>query len=702
MGVWRMGGFRRSGRLKCKGPVIEENTIEDAINVEEYLSEDENISQDEGIQNIIGTQVDNKDVGPSTSGSKNVKSEKKGKTAKKQKIEDTIGVDIIDVDIVKDEEMLTNWEEQFGTKKVTPNDMKHMIRKSRDADMNFKLNFIVLFTSYIWRCLKKCKEGWKRTETNSFFLGPITLLAMLYVDGTAVIKTGTWEKAELAGNRYVEEGFMWKLNSYIECIKSERNGFVMTLAAAKMLYPGNALLADLEDRYIQSLRYQCEDNERTTSVHTDNQKQTSQSHEPSLEDVDNFDTPMYRMGQQTQLVVFETADKLYKDFEHRKMINNFEIPSFSLGLTQEAEMETGLNAAEYEMGPETQEEVMKSTEIAEQEMMGSGFKLYEQEMMGSADMEDNRGNAGQGPLNAVPLNYVSPVKEMMRRGKRVLTETERMKSPFYIRVVNADKDENNIEKKLSVYLFSKMAGNVSDVLFETKYGQKSSRGQIESLGPQEPVDNNDKKVMGDNDQTAKRFMVYVENAHSTYGGLTKLDKADIVFIPVSNNENKFLLCFNMKNPAVSVIDSKKQVEKVATRKKKVQDMDDMRVASILHKHFGQYLSVLNHGKAAAISESQLVRGTFDWQTDKRVKDSGIFVMRHMETYMGNELGKWKCGLDVKGKKQNTQLGRLRNKYAANLLLSDCNIYKSKIHEEMDKMKSEVFNVKCIKVPQRGK
>ncbi|GKG52586.1 hypothetical protein Tco_0549698, partial [Tanacetum coccineum] len=47
---------------------------------------------------------------------------------------------------------------------------------------------------------------------------------------------------------------------------------------------------------------------------------------------------------------------------------------------------------------------------------------------------------------------------------------------------NADKDENSIEKKLSVYLFSKMAGNVSDVLFETKYGQKSSRGQIESLG----------------------------------------------------------------------------------------------------------------------------------------------------------------------------------------------------------------------------
>ncbi|GJU63068.1 C2 calcium-dependent membrane-targeting protein [Tanacetum coccineum] len=428
------------------------------------------------------------------------------------------GVDILDIDIAKDEEMIKNWEDQFGTKKFTPNVVKHMISNSNVANMNFKLNFIVLFTSYIWRCLKKCIDGWKRTETNSFFLGPVTLLAMLYVDGTvcndfrigrkrppttiwtlellkerelAEIKSGGLGKAELAGP-YVEEddpmpenleGFMRKMNNYIECIKIERTGFDKTLDAAKLLYPGNTLLADLEDRYIQSL---------------------------------------------------------------------------------------------------------------------------------SADMEDNRGNAGQGPLDAVPLNYVSSVKELMCRGKRIITETDRMKSPFYVRVVNADKDENSDEKKLLVYLFSKMAGNVRTLVF--------------------------------------------------------LCIKDKVSIPVSNNEHKFLLCFNMKNIVVSVIDSKKQVKKVATRKKKkVEDIDDMIVASIL-----------------------------------RSKDCGIFVMRHMETYMGNELGKWKCGLDVECKKQNTQLGRLRNKYAAKLLLSDCNIYKSKTHEEMDRMKYVVFNVKANKVPQRGK
>ncbi|GKC67038.1 ulp1 protease family, C-terminal catalytic domain-containing protein [Tanacetum coccineum] len=156
-----------------------------------------------------------------------------------------------------------------------------------------------------------------------------------------------------------------------------------------------------------------------------------------------------------------------------------------------------------------------------------------------------------------------------------------------------------------------------------------------------------------------------------------------VFIPVSNDQQKFLVCVNLKNPAVTFIDSKKEGNKVTRKKKKDDGVDDMRVATILHRIFGQYLYAINHAKAAKIIESQIVRGNFSWQTNRRAKDCGIFLMRHMECYMGSDIGKWKCGLDVEGKKQNTQLGRLRNKYAAKLLLSDCNIYKGKIREEMD-------------------
>nr|GEU64988.1 zinc finger, CCHC-type [Tanacetum cinerariifolium] len=424
--------------------LVEENTIEDAIDVDEYLSEDENVSQDEGSEHIIGTQVDNKDVSPSTSGIKKVKSEKVGKIAKRERLmisligkgiyEITVdlivdmigimntGVDILDVDIVKDEELIKNWEDQYGLK-----------------------------------------------------------------------------KGELAG-------------PYVEEEDDPMPDNLETLDVAKMFYPGNTILADLKEQSIKSLKYHNEDNERTVGVHTDDSTITNQRKEPSLETDEDFDTPM--MGSDTQLAIFESADKLLEEFEHNKRIIDLEIPSFSLG----------------------------------------------------------------------------------------------------------------------------------DVLFETKYGKHSSRGQIESLGPQELLDNNvlsswfaylnfvegkkdknspamlflptfevDTKVSEiENAQTVETFMDYVDNAHSTYGGRTKLNKADI----------------------------QKKVKKAVTRKrKKDEDIDDMKVASILHKFFGQYLLAINHGKAIKIIEAQLVRGTFDWQTDKRSKDCGTFLMRHMESYMGNELGK---------------------------------------------------------------
>ncbi|GKC70785.1 hypothetical protein Tco_1116668 [Tanacetum coccineum] len=108
-----------------------------------------------------------------------------------------------------------------------------------------------------------------------------------------------------------------------------------------------------------------------------------------------------------------------------------------------------------------------------------------------------------------------------------------------------------------------MAGNDSDVLFKTKYGHQSSRGQIESLGPQEPVDDNDKKLFaGDNAYTLKKYIGYAENANSSYGGQTMLEKANI-------------------NLTVTLIDSKKEGNKVTRKKKKDDDIDDMRVASIL-------------------------------------------------------------------------------------------------------------------------
>ncbi|GKG42442.1 hypothetical protein Tco_0476740, partial [Tanacetum coccineum] len=57
------------------------------------------------------------------------------------------------------------------------------------------------------------------------------------------------------------------------------------------------------------------------------------------------------------------------------------------------------------------------------------------------DREENRVKARHDPLEVVPLNFFSPTNEVIVRGRRAVTLTDRMKSPFYVRVVNAGKVE---------------------------------------------------------------------------------------------------------------------------------------------------------------------------------------------------------------------------------------------------------------------
>ena len=117
------------------------------------------------------------------------------------------------------------------------------------------------------------------------------------------------------------------------------------------------------------------------------------------------------------------------------------------------------------------------------------------------------------------------------------------------------------------------------------------------------------------------------------------------------------------------------------------------------KKFGNFMKNRNHEKADEILKSEITRGEFHWQTDKRPKDCGVFVMRHMEDYMGMNIQRWDCGIEDEGRKQTNQLGKLRKKYAARLLLSDCNINKDKIAAEM--MKFRDANAKKKKVTKKG-
>nr|GFA61969.1 hypothetical protein [Tanacetum cinerariifolium] len=74
------------------------------------------------------------------------------------------GLDILEGNPNRHDEMVRNWKQQYGdAKEIKPAYVKMRMRKSKEADLNFKLNFIVLFTS---------------------IMGNIRQKGMCYVDGT--------------------------------------------------------------------------------------------------------------------------------------------------------------------------------------------------------------------------------------------------------------------------------------------------------------------------------------------------------------------------------------------------------------------------------------------------------------------------------------------------------------------------------------
>ncbi|PWA36366.1 hypothetical protein CTI12_AA600680 [Artemisia annua] len=123
-------------------------------------------------------------------------------------------------------------------------------------------------------------------------------------------------------------------------------------------------------------------------------------------------------------------------------------------------------------------------------------------------------------------------------------------------------------------------------------------------------------------------------------------------------------------PAVTVLDNNKVHNPAVT--------ECMRVATILKKKFGNMLKSRNHEKSSEVEKSVITHGEFRWQTDKRPNDCGVFVMRHMEDYMGMNLVRWDCGLEEE----------------------DCNLIKEKIVRAMMEFKAACVEAKKKKATTR--
>ncbi|MFS7971510.1 putative Ulp1 protease family catalytic domain, papain-like cysteine peptidase superfamily [Helianthus anomalus] len=152
----------------------------------------------------------------------------------------------------------------------------------------------------------------------------------------------------------------------------------------------------------------------------------------------------------------------------------------------------------------------------------------------------------------------------------------------------------------------------------------------------------------------------------------------VVLIPIAENGHYYLICFDLKNPAIEVIDNIHETKSFVG----LQDNDDYNkkdtVLKVKHM-FVAYLKAMHNAKWKEMKTVEPKKLKMTWQTKKNSIDCGVFVMRHMEAYKESGVKNWECGFKTeKSNKQDAQISLLRQKYAAKILLSKANLHRDSV------------------------
>ncbi|KAL8209499.1 hypothetical protein R6Q57_006231 [Mikania cordata] len=147
---------------------------------------------------------------------------------------------------------------------------------------------------------------------------------------------------------------------------------------------------------------------------------------------------------------------------------------------------------------------------------------------------------------------------------------------------------------------------------------------------------------------------------------------DLVFFQILERKHFYVVVFELKNPAIYLLDNMQQGETVVTMK----DDKDYSLESIPYKMASNLLTIKHllvsylqnwkHPKAGRYLK-------LEWGTEDNIIDCGVFLMRHMELFMGSCKKTFECGFKKDKAKQKNQTIALRNKYASRILLSNVNV-----------------------------
>ncbi|KAD2805842.1 hypothetical protein E3N88_39219 [Mikania micrantha] len=135
--------------------------------------------------------------------------------------------------------------------------------------------------------------------------------------------------------------------------------------------------------------------------------------------------------------------------------------------------------------------------------------------------------------------------------------------------------------------------------------------------------------------------------------LSDLKLFDMVFFPVLEFNHYYLIVFELRNSAISVIDNfHESIPLVGLRDNKDYYFKDSpyKVKDV----FVQYLKQIQHQKTDKIHASPVQKLHILWATKTNAVDCAIFVMRHMEKFMGMR-EQFNCGFLTNDKRKKANL-----------------------------------------------
>ncbi|KAI3813617.1 hypothetical protein L1987_18345 [Smallanthus sonchifolius] len=174
---------------------------------------------------------------------------------------------------------------------------------------------------------------------------------------------------------------------------------------------------------------------------------------------------------------------------------------------------------------------------------------------------------------------------------------------------------------------------------------------------------------------------YAKFRRNMYGGISrkkimKMKQVDIILFPILEHGHYYLVNFELKIGAITVIDNFHESIALVGLK----DSEDYLLKDSTYKIkalFVEYLERHCYPKAYEIKKMQKIKKiNIPWATKQNEFECGDFVMRHMEKYMGIK-EPFICGLNSNEMKKKRQLNALRKKYAAHILQSSANLLKEK-------------------------